>query len=352
MNKVYLGIYLNKNLGDDIFAKIISERYPNTKFYTFLRNNTRYNFRNMKIYNGIFYRGINKILKKFSNNKISIPIKLAKKCEAAIVIGGSMFIEGKSGNKEELNFAKNSFIIGSNFGPFKDANYPKSFESLFRECNCVSFRDEYSYSLFSNLGDNIQYAPDIVFGLDTSKISIKNSNKIVFSIIDCKSKIDKIYEKDYDQKIIEMTKYFLKKKYEIVYMSFCKNEGDEEAINRILSKINIKERMKIEKYFYRDNINEALNVLADSKIIVGSRFHANILGLVLNKTIIPIIYSDKTVNALNDINFEGRKIDIRNLQDFDVNKLNEEDLKYTLDISKYSEESEKHFHKLDQILKQ
>ena len=352
MEKVYLNMYLNYNIGDDLFAKIVSERYPETNFCVFMHNKVKYKFKNIKIYSGFTYKAINKALKLLSKNRNSIPQILAKKCKTGVVVGGSMFIEGKSNKKEELLNCENAFIIGSNFGPFKDSSYPESFYKLFKKCKCVSFRDEYSYNLFKHLGDNIQYASDIVFSLDTSNINIKESNKVIFSIIDCKNKMDAKYEADYDKKMIELTRFLMNKNYEIVYMSFCKNEGDEEAINRIISKMEKNEAEKISTYFYNGNIDESLNVLADSKIIVGSRFHANILGLVLNKTVIPVIYSDKTLNTLNDIKFEGKQIDIREINKFNVNELTQSDLDYKKDISEFAQNAQKHFTKLDEMLKQ
>ena len=132
-------------------------------------------------------------------------------------------------------------------------------------------------------------------------------------------------------------------------MSFCKREGDEEAINSILSKIDSNLKEKIEIYNYHDNINEALNYLADSRVIVGSRFHANILGLVLEKKIIPIAYSDKTVNTFNDLEFSGKIIDIRHLEDFNFNQL-KENLNYEFDITNIKKNAEKQFEKLDKVL--
>ena len=70
-------------------------------------------------------------------------------------------------------------------------------------------------------------------------------------------------------------------------MSFCKNEGDEQAIEEIISKCDKETKQHISKYYYKGNIKEALEELANSQIIVGGRFHANILGMLLKKAVIP-----------------------------------------------------------------
>ena len=90
--------------------------------------------------------------------------------------------------------------------------------------------------------------------------------------------------------------------------------------------------------------------MGDCQIVVGSRFHANILGLVLNKTIIPIAYSDKTINVLKDINFKGPILDIRDLEQFNFDFPTEEELNYKLDISEQRKNAELHFKELDKVL--
>ena len=182
-------------------------------------------------------------------------------------------------------------------------------------------------------------------------IKMTNSKKVVISVIDCERKAKKEYKENYEKTIIDMVNFFEKNGYEIVLMSYCKKEGDEEAIKSILSKIeNEKIKSKIKTYFYSGNTEEALDVMGDCQIVVGSRFHANILGLVLNKTIIPIAYSDKTLNVLRDMNFKGKIYDIRNLDNFENNSLKEEDLTYKLDVNFQKKDAQRHFEKLDKVL--
>ena len=61
MKKIYLKMYLKKNLGDDLFLKIILERYPSTQF--FVNSNKTYanivNFNNVKYCNTFFKRTLN-----------------------------------------------------------------------------------------------------------------------------------------------------------------------------------------------------------------------------------------------------------------------------------------------------
>lgn len=80
-----------------------------------------------------------------------------------------------------------------------------------------------------------------------------------------------------------MTKKLINDGYKITYMSFCKAENDELAIEKILEKLDDKIKSDVETYYYRGNIRETLNVLNNANVIVGTRFHSIILGMLLNK---------------------------------------------------------------------
>ena len=72
-----------------------------------------------------------------------------------------------------------------------------------------------------------------------------------------------------------------------------------------------------------------------------------ILGLLFGKTVIPIVYSKKTLNVMKDLDFKGDYIKIEEFNNFDISSLN---LNYTLDISKEILDSQRHFEKLDLYL--
>ena len=346
---VYLKAYLSKNLGDDLFIYLLLNRYNNVNYSVLSRYSKYEAFPSIKL----IKRGIiDKLIKIISLRKDSYENILAKKNDFAIILGGSMFMEQSSSNKEKyfVDKDKEYYILGSNFGPYNSKEYYNKFYKVFSKAKDVCFRDKYSYNLFNKL-PNVRCASDIVFSLDTNKISIKNQKKVVISVIDCNKKINSKYTEIYERKIIDLIKLFYAKDYEITLMSYCKSEGDEFAIERIISKLDDEKiRKNINKYFYNGNIEEALNVMGDCKVIVGTRFHANILGLVMNKTIIPIAYSDKTLNVLNDMNFKGKVFDIRDMDNFNVDSLTDNDLNYKLDVSYQKKDAQRQFEKLDEVL--
>ena len=64
-------------------------------------------------------------------------------------------------------------------------------------------------------------------------------------------------------------------------------------------------------FFYRKDIEEALDVLKNSDVIVGVRYHSIILGILFQKYTVPLVYSDKLINELSYINYEGQYLDLR-----------------------------------------
>ena len=337
--KVYIDAYLARNLGDDLFVNILTNRYKNHKFLAISNGIKEYNLKNLKVLSNPY---LFRILKKFELEKY-----VANRCDLVVSIGGSMYMENNDSTRD-FSLGKNKhYILGINFGPYKTQEYYNNLYKVFEKAEDVCFREKYSYELFKNL-PNVRYSSDIVFGMNTQNIKITNRKRAIISIISCKYKFgnDK-YTENYEKKVIELIEFLLKKGYEICLMSFCKKEKDEEAIEQILNKLDEKTKNKVEKYYYNGNIEEAISVLADSSLIVGSRFHANIIGLVLGKTIIPIIYSSKVLNTLENIKTDIKTIDIREISKFDINEITDEDLIKKIDVKKQKEEAKKQFEKLD-----
>ncbi len=347
MKKIFLNMYLKKNLGDDLFLNVISKRYPNIGFYTNTPAKEIKCFHLKNIHGRSFIsRIINKILPSTKN---------IRKYDASVVLGGSMFIENnltknelKENIEKKYNTSSPLFILGANFGPYKNNYYNDLHKELFSNANDVCFREKYSAELFKDL-KNVRVAPDIIFGLDAKKYEIKAEKKIIISVINLENRKElSKYQKSYESKILELAGYYADQNYEVVLMSFCKAEGDEIAINRILEKAK-SENIKL--FYYCGNINEALNEIASSEIIIGTRFHSVVLGLVFGKKVLPIIYSKKTTNMLNDINYKGKTISIADMEKLDVK--NVENYLYNYGkTDKLSAGSKQHFAKLDESLKE
>ena len=204
-SSVYVYGYFNLNIGDDLFLKILFERYPDTMFYVPIQDKDGYSELFSKYQNAVLIHPSTtyKILRKsvgilfpslYQKFKFKVDLISAKvnKFDNFISIGGSIFGEKNNNQKdyrpdfynvtEKIN---NRFFLGSNFGPFKTREFLSYYENLFSKATDVCFRDKESFELFNHL-QNVRMAPDIVFSLNTLPVKgIAALNKTVgFSIVD------------------------------------------------------------------------------------------------------------------------------------------------------------------------
>ena len=343
--KIYLEGYFNCNLGDDLFFYMLLKRYKNVEFYTCTNVCIEY----MKNLKGIKYnKFINKLLNFLHLNNLSTKQRVIQKMDAIVLLGGSMFIESKKKYDNTkynylFNCSKPYFIIGTNFGPYFSQGYYNNALKIFKNANDVTFRDNKSYTCFSSELSNVRMANDIIFSLKSKKNKkIRENKKAIISVINGQNR--NFDENIYYNNLIYIYNFFKDRNYEICFKYFCEAEGDESEIVKIMNDINDE---KAKKYFYRGNIEEALALINSADVVVGSRFHANILGIVYDKVVIPLAYSDKTIDALTDISFNGRIYDLRKNEKI---ILKDEDLIYKKNM--FDDKSVNvHFEKLDNYLR-
>lgn len=370
IEKVFLKIYPELNLGDDLFLKIILDRYPHTRFY--LNAGSEYkdifkNNSNLTVFSSInkvslYKRGVNFIIRKFWPSKYrDTLVKTIKKnneayfnnTDAFVSIGGSIFMQPKIlpyyycieyYKLINLYYKQNpKFYIGCNFGPFLDNNFKEEYESIFKKATDVCFREDYSKKLFNNL-TNVRYKPDVVFGLNVNK-SDKEKKSVGFSIISARGAID---SEEYIHKYAELISYYQRKGYKIYLFSFCKKEGDEETINNILKLLDKKDN--INSVFYRGNIESFLKIYSSVEQVYCGRFHSMILSMLYSQKIYPVIYSDKMTNVLKDISYKGDVVFMKDFHLLDPKHLFETINSNSYDIDNEAKEAVKQFEILDKHL--
>ncbi|WP_415654037.1 polysaccharide pyruvyl transferase family protein, partial [Salinicoccus roseus] len=335
-----MNAYTNFNLGDDLFIKVLCERYPETNFLIYAPEEYKYTFKNIDnilIFpsNKLFNRIFNYILRKIKSD-ISIQRIISRKVDAIVQIGGSIFIERKkyldSKVKKEKNVKKPYYVLGANFGPYQTEQFYKYHHELFQRYTDICFRDKYSYELFKDLR-NVRMADDIIFQLsDQKKIASKHS--VVISVIKPSFRENlQDYDEVYYKKIKDIAAYFLDKGYKVILMSFCEREGDKKAIEEISQLLPIQKRAYVYKYHYLFNMDEALDVIAASSFIVATRFHAMILGWAYNKPVFPIAYSEKMNNVMEDIGHTGTFINLKEIDKLNPDEVFESMKKNSVDIS-------------------
>lgn len=373
MKKIYVDAYINSNLGDDLFLKILFQRYPNAAFY--FKGNKKYrkifkDYQNVFIIiNPIWKKAINTILFIFLNKLLKLKnardfylgkgIKI-KEYDAFVKIGGSIFIDadGKHFEKNSktissfIQLDKPVFILGCNFEKNYERNfylqYKEFFSGLKPDLFDLSFRDEFSYNLFAT-SESVRYSPDIIFGYNNSQLEAGN-DYVGFSIIDLSERKALMkYKEIYEKKIHDIICECIKNNEKVALFSFCAPEGDESTINNIVEKIESKYKQNIRIFNYSNGIDDFLTAYSKSKVIIATRFHAMILGWLFQKKVIPIIYSEKMMNVIEDTKFKGKYFYVEDIGEMEYEDINS-DYKFP-DLYNNIKKSNQHFLKLDYFLR-
>ena len=337
---------------------MIRERYNNHMFYVPIESESSSAYvgeKNVKVLKvNKFIRAIDKVLFKV-NYKLSYYNLLNYLTDLSVLIGGSMFQE-LSGDIRDLKRIdalpisnKSLYILGVNFGPYKTNMYLEKCKNYLSKASDVCFRDNESYSLFKEL-NNTRVATDIVFGIEKIFPKSKNENNTcIISVMDFSERDNlKPYANDYEKFLIHNIEKQLSKRRKVVLTSFCKYEGDENAINRIMDICNKKQYKGISAHYYNGiNWRETLEIISESSCIIASRFHGMILGLTYGIPRLPIIYNEKCKKILNDIECSEFGVDLENLKEFDKKEF---EFIPQQDLTMLKQKAELQFFELDKVL--
>ena len=119
---------------------------------------------------------------------------------------------------------------------------------------------------------------------------------------------------NYERFLIENIKSEIGNGNIIKLFSFCKFEGDDIAIEKLLRKFDVSENDKIKVISYEGNIERFLTEFMNIDRLISTRFHATVLGLIFKIPQHPLMYSDKTLNMLNDLGYKGSYTKVKQIR--------------------------------------
>lgn len=317
---VYVFFYNEVNLGDDLFVTNLVRRYPDVKFIIIADKRYRtifHNYTNVKVYDKF---GICQKIKQKVRLYDQWEKYIINACDYAVYIGGSVFMEYEQWTDQykwyQSLFDNNRlFFLGCNWGPCKTKEFHQNMIGVLSGMKDVCFRDIASYNAFKNL-ENVRYAPDILFGTMFKNEEIFKKQVFV-SVIDCCTKEEggsrlSDFEASYVELMKELIEECVNQQYSILVAAFCEKENDHVAAKKIVGMLENETQKHVRILSYCGTNQEViLNEIRDSNFVIATRFHAAILGMTAGKPVLPVVYSDKTINVLNDIGFQGVQLDIR-----------------------------------------
>lgn len=369
------------NLGDDLFIHTLCNRYLNRKFV--LCGEKKYKSLFQSVHNlkyistdSFWVKWIfrlnklpawigNKLSEKLGSDKYyALPgcfEWLSRHSKENILISGSIFMqlyETKKYNSpffkgEIAYYSRHPYVIGCNFGPYINEEYREFYEKQFYNARQVTFRDQYSDSLFPE--DCTNWSPDILFTYDTERKKRPSiEHYIAISVINLNKdgNHDEKKAANYEEAIAALIRYILQQDKKVVLLGLCRDQGDQLVIDRIISKLPQTE--SVYSFCYPEtSAEEIVGYLAYADCVVASRFHAMVLAWVYDKVAIPVIYSEKMTNTIQCVNPDIPMITTEEIKEGTKNlvEIYQESLQLGLkpDIEAIRKQAQKHFEKLNRI---
>lgn len=360
MKKVYLKVFMDKNFGDDLMLIKLIKTFPNTRFYVYC---------NLELFD--FYYSL---LKEFMNYELTTTElrhvnKFGRGYFDLIILMGGSVLQGTR-NKGCYYRARNilalkvaSFhgtpyaIIGCNTGPFIN-RLTQYFVALeLRTARLITTRDKASFTFISNIQTkaDIYLFSDLLMNFDNEHLLEKECEEkcptLGISVLNSTNpRLSNGFVTEYFVSIIDE---YIEKTNGIVYiLAFNVGKQDDLLLaNDIYQLVRNKDNTKI--ISHGTNYLSIPNAIIQCSEVLAVRFHAIILGSILGVKTIPIIYSNKTENLLNDLDYQGERLYIDKLDEKEVSELvnkiiNEE---YRLNVDEnIKNESNKHMEALSKFL--
>ena len=308
--RVFIMAYARKNFGDDLFIKMLLEKYPIISFYIKVPN---YDF--VKVLD-VQFENLNVIIGNDTDEEL---YKMNEDdFDAYVYVGGSIFMEGGKVynlSREFYDFVKrckNKNIpfcyISSNYGPYQTDEYFKLSQKNFEACTDICFRDKYSFNLFKEI-KSVRYAPDFAFSYPIC-INKKIPNSIGISVINFDIRNDlKDLNKDYEDFLINNIRSYINGNNIVYLYSFCEYEGDNLTIDRIMK--HFKEKVIPVKY--TGDLDSFLSTYTKMEYMICARFHAMVLSCISRQKIFVMSYSKKIDNVIDDLDLKLPIINFKNI---------------------------------------
>ncbi|TXK77948.1 polysaccharide pyruvyl transferase family protein [Paenibacillus sp. N3.4] len=353
--KILISAYLDNNIGDDLMIKLLATRFPECSFYIDTNNSAVIN---------TFSQNGNIFCHKFNKSK-----RYLRQFQVHLSIGGSLFnnINSLMGIVHRIlriillyRLKKNNIklaTIGCNLGPYKNRIGPLLTKIELQLNNLITVRDLDSYNLIENFKSikNFYLASDIVFNYSDKKDAVENNKPTCLGISTYRSIQNK--ETNYSSYVFlsAIADGFIEKTGSEVYLFAFDSENENDLSSAHHIKYISKYPEKISIIPYLGNHESIIKSMKQCDRFVSVRFHSAILCQILNIPFLPIVYSNKMQNYLNDeyyngllLQFKDMSIDKNNVAEI-VNSIIENKNIFN-DFSKSKSDAKVHFDEFNKLV--
>ncbi|RYL98452.1 polysaccharide pyruvyl transferase family protein [Sporolactobacillus sp. THM7-7] len=297
--RILVDAFTKKNLGDDLFLKILFDRYPSEIQWIVLCDSEE----QLSAFQA--YRNV----RMFQQKKDRYT-----DMDAVINIGGSIFMQNRFWWIRHLLYRlsyaipmkwqrKPLFIVGCNYGP-SNSKWMYLLNKWFIRyfVSDICFRDKKSYHLFRDLKQS-RYSPDIVYGLDVHPIRHGHRDKHKAGICIMHFS-DEVINRQWVNKMTALIERLCSENETVELFSFCREQKDLETYQQMMEKLGPSYENKIKLAVYDGRINDFLLELNSVGYLITLRFHSLVLAHVLRLSYYPIVYSNKTSHVLDDLGIQ------------------------------------------------
>ncbi len=313
-----LSAYVDHNVGDDLFILYFCKRYSECLVWLLCDSDFNLNSELESLPN---LRRIN----------LKSAVKRMHVMDAFVMLGGSIFQDNPLFYRYDYQrnilvtwaklFRAKVFIMGCNIGPIRSARGKRIFKYCMALADGISVRDAFSLKLLRDWGLEKKSicAPDLIFSYSLPDVAARYPYRLGVSVI----KRGGDAEVDaYVRGLTAIIGSFLSKQKvrEVRLYAFDGGqENDSSVAEFVMAKLSPDERIRVSicRYTTIMPLSQFVSDFGSCGYIIGTRFHSIVLALRYGIKCMPIIYSEKTSNQLEDLSFRGIQSFYSSIHDFD-----------------------------------
>lgn len=308
---IMVSAYLDNNIGDDLMITLMARRFPEHRFLLYSDSSVVRHT----------YRGIpNAVIRKPSDWDQDV-----KTAGAHVTIGGSLFqVTTRSQmiwrmkrirrlarlRRRKLRIA----TIGSNFGPYSGKAGVKLTEWELRKNDLVTVRDREALGFLEGFRRvrNFHMADDIVYNLDWQD-KIPDRQGLGISVYRSVRGGESNFQ-NYAALARVADRYIQTTGKPVRLLAFdSERENDLSAAHHIVNLAKEKDKLQIVPYL--GDQDRFLREFSACEQMIAIRFHSAILADALKIPFLPVAYSNKMFNLMEDRQYEGRILALSDLDE-------------------------------------